>query len=255
MKQTCILMGMPVTVEIVEAGSASSTAREAVNSTFAYFEYVDEKFSTYKQHSEISRINRGELSLAEASPDMQEVFRLSEDMKALTNGYFDIWHAGPDNPAGSYDPSGLVKGWAILNAADMLREQGFESYYVEAGGDIQAAGLNSQGQRWRVGIRNPFNIQELVKVLSITGCGVATSGTYIRSQHIYNPKNDQPITDILSLTVIGPDIYLADCFATAAFSMGRDGIAFIESQPGFEGYMIDKDQIATYTSGFARYVA
>ena len=115
---------------------------------------------------------------------------------------------------------------------------------------------NDAGQDWRVGIRNPFNMDEIVKVLSATECGVATSGTYVRGQHIYNPKDEgQLVLDILSLTVIGPDIYEADRFATAAFVMGKAGIAFIESLEGFEGYMIDKDKRATYTSGFERYVA
>ena len=127
---------------------------------------------------------------------------------------------------------------------------------MDAGGDIKACGKNSQGEKWRVGIRNPFKMDEIDKVLSVTDCGVATSGTYVRGQHIYNPKNsDDALTDILSLTVIGPDVYEADRFATAAFAMGRSGIDFIEVLPGFEGYMIDKDKQATYTTGFARFVS
>jgi thiamine biosynthesis lipoprotein len=126
---------------------------------------------------------------------------------------------------------------------------------VEAGGDIQMAGSNSQGQNWRVGIRNPFNLNEIVKVLALSECGVATSGSYIRGAHVYNPKDEQEaLTEILSLTVIGPDIYEADRFATAAFAMGRNGIAFIERLDGFEGYMIDRHGQATLTSGFERFV-
>ncbi len=126
---------------------------------------------------------------------------------------------------------------------------------MDAGGDIQACGKNSQGEKWRVGIRNPFNMNEIVKVLSVSEGGVATSGTYVRGQHIYNPKDSEDtLTDILSLTVIGPDVYEADRFATAAFAMGRSGIDFIEYLPDFEGYMIDKDKQATYTTGFMRYV-
>jgi thiamine biosynthesis lipoprotein len=91
-------------------------------------------------------------------------------------------------------------------------------------------------------------------VLSIQGRGVATSGTYVRGQHIYNPKNgNQPVTGIVSLTVIGPDIFEADRFATAAFAMESVGIAFIEELEGFEGYMIDQKGMATYTSGFEEY--
>jgi thiamine biosynthesis lipoprotein len=244
-KQTRILMGMPVTLEVVDPTASEPLFDEVFN----YFVYVDEKFSTYKEKSEISRINRGELKLEEASEDMTLIFELAEQTRRESNGYFDIHRNG------IVDPSGIVKGWAIYNAAEIFHKKDFENFYVDAGGDIQACGKSSQGEKWRVGIRNPFNMDEIVKVLSVTDCGVATSGTYVRGQHIYNPKNeDQPITDILSLTVIGPDVYEADRFATAAFAMGRSGIDFIEVLPGFEGYMIDKDEQATYTTGFARYV-
>lgn len=238
-------MGMPVTLEVVDALANDSLFDEV----FDYFIYVDEKFSTYKDQSEISRINRGELKLETASEDMKTIFMLAEQTRSESNGYFNIRHKG------AYDPSGIVKGWAIYNAAEILRKKSFENFYVDAGGDIQVCGKNDQGENWRVGIRNPFNTEEIVKVLLVTDCGVATSGTYVRGQHIYNPKDsEEVITDILSLTVIGPDVYEADRFTTAAFAMGRAGIDFIEYLPGFEGYMIDSDKQATYTTGFARYV-
>jgi thiamine biosynthesis lipoprotein len=59
----------------------------------------------------------------------------------------------------------------------------------------------------------------------------------------------------VSITVIGPDVLEADRFATAAFAMGKGGIAFIENLPGFEGYAIDAQGIATMTSGFGAYTA
>jgi Membrane-associated lipoprotein involved in thiamine biosynthesis len=245
MKQTRLLMGMPVTLEVVDPG----VRLDLFDEVFAYFQSVDNKFSTYKDQSEISMLNRHELVLEQASPDMQMVFTLAEQVRLETNGYFNIHRNG------STDPSGLVKGWAIFNAAEMIRQKGYKNFYVEAGGDFQAVGKNSQGQDWRVGIRNPFNLNEIVKVLAISDRGVATSGTYIRGQHIYNPKDPEtPITDIVSLTVIGPDIYNVDCYATAAFAMGRQGIAYIANLDGYEGYMIDKDRRATFTRGFTRYV-
>ena len=95
-----------------------------------------------------------------------------------------------------------------------------------------------------------------MKTLWLQDCGIATSGTYIRGQHIYNPKKrGEPVTEIVSLTVIGPNVYEADRFATAAFAMGSAGIHFIEDLEGFEGYMIDPHGLATYTSGFERYFA
>lgn len=246
MKQTRLLMGMPITLEVVDIA-----ATEAIFETvFGYFAYIDATFSTFKEHSEISRINRRELALEHASTDVRAIFALAEQTRQQTYGYFDIAREG------RYDPSGIVKGWAIDRAADILCDRGFGNFYVDAGGDIQVAGRNTQGDNWRVGIRNPFDMREIVKVLAITDCGIATSGTSIRGQHIYNPKDPgQPIGEIVSLTVIGPDIYEADRFATAAFAMGRAGIMFVEQLDGFEGYLIDAHGQATYTSGFARYIS
>lgn len=245
MKETRILMGMPVTVEVVDAGVTG----EVLDAVFGYFEYVDAKFSTYKSTSEITRINEEKLQLRHASREMQAIFSLAERTREETNGFFDIARDG------KYDPSGIVKGWAIYNAAMILKRKGFENYYVDAGGDVQLSGKNSEGKDWRVGIRNPFNIQQIVKVLTMSEGGIATSGNYIRGKHIYNPKvHADFVPDIVSLTVIGPDIYDADRFATAAFAMDRDGIIFIENLVGFEGYMIDKNGLATFTSGFEGYV-
>lgn len=243
-------MGMPVTLEVIDPW----VTKKSFDSVFAYLEYVDYKFSTFKDTSEISLINRKGLDLARSSEDMKNVFALAEQTKRETNGYFDIMRTS--NGVTRYDPSGLVKGWAIQNAAEMFCRQGFENYYVDAGGDIQAIGKNSQGHDWRVGIRNPFNLNEIVKVLSISDSGVATSGTYVRGQHIYTKEdNGSPITDIVSLTVLGPNVYEADRFATAAFAMGKEGIHFVEGLEGFEGYMIDRERQATCTSGLDRFVA
>jgi thiamine biosynthesis lipoprotein len=220
-----------------------------LNGVFDYFDYIDHKFSTYKADSEISQINSGQLSLDDSSADMKLIFRLAEQTRRETRGYFDIARNG------LYDPSGLVKGWAIYNAAEILRQEGFQDFYVDAGGDIQARGHNARGQNWRTGIRNPFNMREIIKVLAISDLGIATSGTYVRGQHIYNPKSHTPLSNrFVSLTVIGPNIYEADRFATAAFAMGEDGIHFIENLAGFEGYMIDNQGQATLTSGFEGYV-
>ncbi|HEX7560994.1 MAG TPA: FAD:protein FMN transferase, partial [Candidatus Humimicrobiaceae bacterium] len=125
----------------------------------------------------------------------------------------------------------------------------------EAGGDIQAYGINGQGTKWSVGIQNPFDPSQIVKVIRLKDMGIATSGSYRRGQHIYDPHNaNKPLTEIVSISVIGPDVYEADRFATAAFAMGAQGINFIENLKGFEGYMIDKDGMAIQTSDFVRYL-
>lgn len=247
-------MGMPIEIEIV-----GPDVQSALNDAFAYLVKVDERFSTYKEDSEISKINIGEIEESEVSDEMKEVFTLAEKTKKETDGYFDIrLPAQAGRPDGLIDPSGIVKGWAIRNAAELIRKAGYENFFVNAGGDIAMSGNppagGSEGGEWSVGIKNPFNKYEIVKVVYLRGKGIATSGSYIRGAHIYNPHAPaQEIKDIVSITVIGPDVLEADRFATAAFAMGKDGINFIEGLLGFEGYMIDKDGIATMTSGFNNY--
>lgn len=243
-------MGMPITVDIVgdEPGSA---LHEAV---FSYFADVDDRFSTYKDTSETSRINAGEsISMSEA---MSDILALAEKTKQQTGGYFDI-----KKPDGTLDPSGIVKGWAIHNAAELLLGAGVKNFFIEAGGDIQAHGKNQVGNHWSVGIRNPFNKEELIKVVhlhptsgEVHGRGIATSGSYERGAHIYNPLDPEGTLDeIVSITVIGPNILEADRFATAAFAMGASGVEFIESMPGLEAYSIDRNGIATMTSNFSKF--
>lgn len=250
MKETRLIMGMPIEIEILLAqAGVGDTAREALEDAFAYFTSVDGRFSTYKEDSEISHINRGALAPQDASVPMREVFALAEKTKSETEGYFDI-----RNPSGHIDPSGIVKGWAIREAARRVWAHGHSDFFINAGGDIASSGVNAMGESWSIGIKNPFNQDEIVKIVYPRGKGVATSGSYIRGAHIYNPHNlDEELRDIVSITVIGPDVLEADRFATAAFAMGAAGVAFIEARPGFEAYAIDANGIATMTSGFAAY--
>lgn len=244
MKRTQLIMGMPIRIEI---GDVRATDAD-IASVFTYFISIDEQYSPYKSTSEVSRINTG-LHQSQWSDDMKHIVELCEQTHKETHGYFDAYHDG------MFDPSGIVKGWAINNAAQILRDRLCHNFYIDAGGDIQVSGLNEEHRPWRIGIRNPFHRDEIIKIIAVTTQGVATSGTAIRGNHIYNPVTGKAVDgDIVSLTVIGPNVYDADRFATAAFAMGRSGVTFIESLKGYEGYMIDTDHQATFTSGFDAYV-
>ena len=245
MRSTRFLMGMPITVEVVDGAAA-----RLVEDAFAWFAAVEQRFSVFRADSEITAINEGRLAPGAASPEMREVLAIAARTKRETGGFFDI-----RRPDGRLDPSGVVKGWAIRNAARALAASGARHFLVDAGGDIQCQGQAEDGEPWRIGIRNPFDETQTVKAVRPRGRGMATSGTYVRGQHIYDPhRPGQPIHDVVSLTVIGPDVLAADLYATAAFAMGRDGIGFIENHPDLEGYLIEPDGVATQTSGFKDYV-
>lgn len=246
MKETRHIMGMPISIEICDG-----TDMRVSEKVFSYFSEIDKRFSIYKAESEISRINRGEISSEEYSEEMKEVFALAEKTKEECQGYFDI-----TTPEGVIDPSGIVKGFAIYRAGAILHSYGYENFYIEAGGDIESRGHNSSGTLWKVGIKDPFYPKQIIKIITPRGCGVATSGTYERGQHIYDPiRKIYLANDIISMTVLGANVYEADRFATGAFAMGRRGIDFIEDMPDLEGYSIDRNGMATMTTGFEKFVS
>lgn len=243
MRETRILMTMPITVQVVGAQD-----RVLLDEAFALFSDIERRFSFFSDDSEVSAFNR---SKAPQSPELREIMAIAEKTKRESGGYFDIVRAD-----GRTNPSGITKGWAVLRVADFLRSRRAGDFLVDAGGDVQTAGNNPAGSPWRVGIRSPFDASQVVKVLEPRGCGVATSGDYVRGAHIYDPVSGYRVPQgVASITVVGADVLEADRFATAAFAMGRRGADFIERTPGVECYMIDKDGIATMTSGFDRYVA
>jgi thiamine biosynthesis lipoprotein len=244
MKRQIVSMGMPVTINVVD----KNVTDEDINEVFSYFHYIDSKFSTYKKNSEISQINREEIKEKDFSLDMKKIISLCEKTKKETNGFFDI------NNNGLRDPSGIVKGYAINEGANILKNKGYKNIYVEIAGDIQVFGKDESGKDWKIGIQNPFNLKEIVKVVNLSNRGIATSGTYLRGDHIYNPKSKTKKEDFVSVTIIGPNVYEADRFATAVFAMGEtEGLEFLVTLTGFEGYIIRKGKRVIYTPGFERY--
>lgn len=236
---------MPIVVEIADAHVSAAD----IESVFAYFIDVEKRFSFFKDDSEVSRMNRGEIR--ELSPDMQEILFFAEKTKQESHGYFDI-----SRPDGRTNPSGIVKGWAIRNASRLLLAKNIQNFCLNVGGDIQSHGKNENGSEWSIGIRNPLKRNEIVKVIYPRGAGVATSGSSERGSHIYDPHAPKKeLNDVVSITVIGLDVLEADRFATAAFAMGNDGIIFIESLPACEGYQIDRNGVATMSTGFPQYLA
>ncbi len=224
----------------------------AVEAFFEYLRDVDRRFSTYKPASEVSRLGRGEIGLDECSADVRRVLELCEEVRVVSRGYFDVRAHRSD---GGVDPSGLVKGWALENAARILEGAGAANYCVNGGGDVVARGGPAPGQRWRVGVRHPIEADRLAAVLLCGDTAVATSGAYERGEHIVDPFTGRAPAGVLSVTVVGPDLTFADAYATAAFAMGRDGLAWLLELPGYEGCAITEGSAGeeprlSWTPGF-----
>jgi thiamine biosynthesis lipoprotein len=225
------IMGMPIEIDV--------SADVDVEPAFAWLRRADELFSTYRADSEISRLGRGELLLSECAPEVDEVLTRCLALQRETGGYFDV-RAG-----GMLDPSGLVKGWAVARAADLL---GAGRLFINAGGDIA-----TRGGPWRIGIRHPLERSRLAAVLVVSDLAVATSGEYERGRHVLDPHTGGPPEGLLSVTIVGPDLATADAYATAAFAMGEAGPAWTATLAGYEALCITTDRRVLSTPGLDRY--
>ncbi len=217
---------------------------EVVDNAFGRLRAIDEIFSPYRPDSEISRLARGELPEAECEPEVRWVLGLCDDLARTTKGYFDARRHRAD---GGLDPSGLVKGWALEEAAWMLEAAGATNFSVNGGGDIVARGEPEPGRPWRVGIRHPRERDRVAAVLAIRAGAVATSGGYERGDHIVDPHSGVSPRALASMTVVGPSLTYADVFATTAFAMGGDGIDWVAGQEGYGAYAITGDDRAIWT--------
>jgi thiamine biosynthesis lipoprotein len=219
---------------------------------FEWLRQVDSRFSPYQAASDISRLGRAELILDECHADVAEVLALCEDLRRETDGVFNAWNCRAD---GRLDPSGVVKGWAVERAAGLLEQGGARNFCINAGGDIVARGKPEPGRDWRIGIRHPRDASAVAAVLQVTDLAVATSGNYERGDHIVDPRTGMPNGDLLSLTVAGPSLTLADAYATVGFAMGKAGVAWVACRPGYSPYAITREGRVQYADSFAPLLA
>ena len=222
-----------------------------VDAFFSWLVSVDDRFSTYKDASMVSRLRRGELSESDYDGDLREVLDLCERVRLASAGTFDIWTHSPDG----VDPSGLVKGWSIDRGAEILRAGGAGNFCINAGGDVLAVGEASPGVAWRVGIRHPLEPSLVVKVVVARDLAVATSGTYERGAHIGNPVAPDTPAELLSLMVVGPELTLADAYATAGFAMGRAGTSWVASQDGYGVCAVTDEGRTVWDDTFGAFIA
>lgn len=249
-------MGTVVSFTVPPGGLPPAAAHAAVAAACQELHRADAVFSTWIAGSPVSRLRRGEVTLADLPPEVAaevtEVLDLCQRAKTASRGWFDPW-AMP----GGLDPTGLVKGWAVQRAADLLRRAGVAAALVNGGGDLAAFGSPTPGQPgqpgppgppWRVGIRHPWRADALACVVNVRAA-IATSASYERGPHLIDPATGRAVTGAASATVTGPSLAMADALATALAVGGDDALAAIGEVDGYEGYLIRADGSEADTGG------
>jgi thiamine biosynthesis lipoprotein len=234
------LMGTMIAIDLADPLPRATLAALA-DDFFAWMREVDHRFSTFKDDSEVCRLDRGELRLAECSEHLREVLDACARLWRDTDGYFDVYATG------RLDPSGYVKGWATEVASARLAAAGSTNHFLNAGGDIRVRGGPAPGQPWHVPIRHPWQRDGAYLVVAGTDLAVATSGTYERGFHVVNPRTGEPAEALRSVTVVGPDLALADAYATAGVAMGMAGLPWLAGLAGPSGLGLSGYEAAVVT--------
>ncbi|TPW13999.1 MAG: thiamine biosynthesis lipoprotein [Halothiobacillaceae bacterium] len=159
------------------------------------------------------------------------------------------------NPALQLDFGGFVKGYAIDQAIERLRELGLKNVIVNAGGDLRALGKKGD-KPWRVGIRDPRGAG-VIASLEIRGdeC-VFTSGDYERFfiyenrryHHIFDPRTGYPNSGIASVTVSHPSASTAEAATKAIFNAGKEQWGAMAKQMGVSEVMVITEDGTVYMS-------
>ena len=148
----------------------------------------------------------------------------------------------------SLDVGAVAKGFAVQRVAESMQDKGYDSFLINAGGDVKAVGMKRDNTSWNVGIANPAGRNELAASLRLSDMSAATSGDYLRYytvggqrfSHIIDPATLFPATNFRSVTVITENAALADSLSIALFIMSyEEGTRLIESMDATYAIWID----------------
>jgi len=285
---------MDTYVEIIVISRDKMKARKAREEAFDCFERLEKKFNFYDSGSLLQHVNK-EISSPIKDEDFLRLLSRGFEFSRETGGAFDmtlgavkkLYPIGKENPAppkdeeiedalavSGYkkviisgnrfsrpeglliDAGGILKGYAVDSAIDILRKRGIKDALVNAGGNIRAFGRNAEGEPWNIGVENPRAPGNIMAVISLDNQAVASSGDYQRYffydkkryHHIINPETGKPADSAISATVIGPDALTCDALSTAVFVMGKKrGIEFLERHK-LQGLVVDENGVEL-TSG------
>lgn len=238
-----------LTVDAVPEPALASVIDAAMSRALDELHELDALFSPFRADSQISALRDGTLSREDADPRIAVVAEECVRLTAASAGRFDArWK-------GWFDPTGLVKGWAVERAArhhlaPLLATDGVVAAGLSAGGDMQLLTAPGAGWTWTVGIADPSRPGALRAQVPVRDGAVATSGSSERGAHIIDPRTGLAVADAPTATVIAERLSDADAWATVAVVAGFDDLTWLRGAPDTSGMLIAADgRIRRWTHG------
>ena len=290
-KQTRLLMDTYVTIQAL---GRAPVADRAIEAAFARLEDINRKFNHLDTTSPLYAFNTRNEPLTD--PELVDVVRAAVAVSEASGGAFDVtveplvrlWGFYGDKPAVppqraidsclkmvgyrnlvvepgrvtkrrldvSIDLGGIAKGYALDEAARVLRAGGVENALIDLGGDVYAMGR--KGNRdWKVGVRNPRG-EGVVAVVAVSNMAVVTSGDYerfffgpdsVRYCHIIDPATGWPPRGQISTTVVIRDPLTAQGWSKVLFIRGKDALPLLK-RAGIEALLVNDKQEVVRSAGW-----
>lgn len=217
-----VVMGMPISLHVKSVDVQRPDIAAAADNVFATLRKIDDLFSMWRADSELRLLQVGDIAAGDCHPWQGEILELALEAEEVTDGLFTAWHGGRGSGGGhaAYDPTGIVKGWAVEKAAEMMRVVPGIAFCLSAGGDLVCGtGQDMVGRApaWLIGIESPAVPGSYAGSVEVVLGAVATSGSAARGAHVVDPRTGDVVDRPGSATVVGPDLVWADVWATAAY--------------------------------------
>ncbi len=238
------VMSLPISIHLRGPAAESGEASDLVAEAFDDLRADEDLFSIWRPDSPASRVRDGRDQLTDAPPRLRQVAALCELAGQRTGGAFSAWLPDASGVL-RFNPTGLVKGWAVQQAferlAARLRRFGAHDLMINAGGDIAVACTRTDTPDWVIAIEDPRDRSRMLRSLHLRTGAVATSGTAARGAHIVDPATGRPAEALLSATVIGPELTWADVYATATFVKGPSAVGWLATLDQHAALLVEPD--------------
>ena len=232
----------------------------ALDAASARIQYLNDKLTKFTSFSDIGQLNDRPQKHIYVSPDTRNVLRTGLALTPLTKHRFDLGMGnvlrryGVDTdvprvggariteqivrhdkivnisgqmvqltrPDTMLDLGGIAKGYALDEGMKVLLSHGIKHAAIDLGGDLMVYGGKAPGKPWIIGIDPRAKAVHPNRKFKLMTGAIASSGDYVKHDHIIQPMTLRPSDRYALSTVIGPKGVVCDVLATAAYNTPRD---------------------------------
>ena len=269
---------------ISAVGPSQTLMDLAIERAFLRAKEIEQKYSRFIKENVLADLNANVGKWMKVDEETLSLLKFGEEVKKKSDGVFDLsvkgilesWgynaeysfkehgegklgeiefsKAGKVRIGAEIDLGGIGKGYAVDQMAEIMKD--FSGYFINAGGDIFAKGLNRKGEAWRIYFEHPSDSEQVMGFVDVdeAGRGLACTSPLKRKwqdkHHLVDPRTKKPADKMLAVYTQAENCLLADAYSTALFVLGyKAAKKKLENLP-VEAMLVDVNGAIYRTEGF-----